>query len=50
VSGDRFYLGHFGWGAFKLFSFGGVGAWAIVDLVLISVGYLGPGDGSVFFM
>eukprot|EP00026_Physarum_polycephalum_P017572 Phypoly_transcript_18836.p1 GENE.Phypoly_transcript_18836~~Phypoly_transcript_18836.p1 ORF type:complete len:224 (+),score=-3.55 Phypoly_transcript_18836:57-728(+) len=61
---DRFYLGHTGWGVsfylfviesfsllnqiFKLLSFGGFGIWALVDVVLIGVGYLGPADGSLY--
>lgn len=45
---DRFYLGHWQEGIGKLFSFGGLGVWTLLDVVLIAVGYLGPADGSLY--
>ncbi|XP_038069226.1 TM2 domain-containing protein 3-like isoform X2 [Patiria miniata] len=45
---DRFYLGYWREGLGKLFSFGGLGVWTLVDVVLIAVGYIGPEDGSYF--
>ena len=45
---DRFYLGHWQEGIGKLFSFGGLGVWTLVDVVLVATGYLGPADGSLY--
>ncbi|XP_068733900.1 TM2 domain-containing protein 3-like [Montipora capricornis] len=45
---DRFYLGHWKEGLGKLFSFGGLGVWTLVDLILILIGYVGPEDGSLY--
>lgn len=41
---DRFYLGSWQEGIGKLFSFGGLGIWTLVDVLLIATGYLKPGD------
>ncbi|XP_045216393.1 TM2 domain-containing protein 3-like [Mercenaria mercenaria] len=45
---DRFYIGLWRSGIGKLFSFGGLGVWTIVDVVLIAVGYVGPHDDSLY--
>jgi len=45
---DRFYLGLWREALGKLFSFGGLGVWTIVDVILIAVGYVGPHDSSLY--
>lgn len=45
---DRFYLRYWMQGIGKLLSFGGLGVWTLVDVILIGVGYLGPSDGSLY--
>ncbi|ESN90535.1 hypothetical protein HELRODRAFT_156173 [Helobdella robusta] len=45
---DRFYLGLWKEGLGKLFSFGGVGVWTLIDILLIASGYLTPADGSLY--
>lgn len=43
---DRFYLGYTGLGVAKLLTCGGLGVWALIDLVMICTGSLRPADGS----
>ena len=43
---DRFYLGQTTYGVIKLFTFGGIGLWGLVDIILTATGYLSPADGS----
>lgn len=45
---DRFYLGHWEEGLGKFFSFGGLGVWTLVDIVLVGIGYITPEDGSLY--
>ena len=44
----RFYLGHWQEAIGKFFSFGGLGVWTLIDVVLIAIGYLSPADGSLY--
>ncbi|CAG5112225.1 Oidioi.mRNA.OKI2018_I69.chr2.g6466.t1.cds [Oikopleura dioica] len=47
---DRFYLGHWKSGVGKLLSFGGLGVWTVVDILLVCSGYIGPADGTLYDM
>lgn len=42
---DRFYLGLWESAIAKLLSFGGLGLWTLVDLILVACGYLPAADG-----
>lgn len=42
----RFYLGYIGIGLIQLFTLGGFGIWALIDLIMIIVRSLKPKDGD----
>ncbi len=44
----RFYLGYTGIGIAQIFTLGGCGVWALIDLIRIATGDLGPADGSEY--
>lgn len=46
---DRFYLGMWAEGLGKLFSFGGLGIWSMIDFILILLGYIKPIDDAVYW-
>jgi len=43
---DRFYLGKIGTGVLKLVTFGGLGVWVLVDLVLVMSGSMRDKEGN----
>ncbi|WP_211356831.1 TM2 domain-containing protein [Phaeodactylibacter luteus] len=44
----RFYLGYTTIGIIQLLTLGGCGVWALIDLIRIITGDLGPADGSAY--
>jgi hypothetical protein len=42
---DRFYLGYTTYGVLKLLTLGGCGIWALIDLILITMGKVTDSDG-----
>jgi len=44
---DRFYLGYLWLGIFKLFTFGGIGMWWVIDITLILLGRMRDADGGL---
>ncbi|MGH7196757.1 MAG: TM2 domain-containing protein [Candidatus Saccharimonadales bacterium] len=43
---DRFYMGKIGTGILKLLTFGGLGIWWIIDIVLIATGEMRDKNGK----
>ena len=43
----RFYVGKIGTGIFMLLTLGGLGIWALVDLIRIAIQKFEDGDGAV---
>jgi len=43
---DRFYLGYTGLGIAKLLTCGGLGIWAVIDLILIGMGKMRDAEGN----
>lgn len=44
----RFYLGYTTIGIIQILTLGGCGVWALIDLIRIVMGDLGPADGSAY--
>jgi TM2 domain-containing membrane protein YozV len=42
----RFYVGKFGTGILQLFTLGGLGVWALIDLIMIIVGAFTDKEGN----
>lgn len=42
---DRFYVGHIGLGIVKLITCGGLGIWALIDIILIAIDNIRDKDG-----
>lgn len=43
---DRFYMGRIGLGILKLVTFGGIGVWWVVDMILVGSGKARDGSGA----
>ncbi|MHA1329586.1 MAG: TM2 domain-containing protein [Candidatus Hodarchaeales archaeon] len=44
---DRFYLGKIGTGVLKLITWGGLGIWWLVDIIVVACGYMKDKEGKV---
>ena len=42
----RFYVGKIGTGVLQLLTIGGLGIWALIDLIIIAVGTFTDGEGN----
>lgn len=45
----RFYVGKVGTGLLQLFTLGGLGIWALIDLIVIAVGSFSDKEGKKVF-
>ncbi|MBI5388310.1 MAG: TM2 domain-containing protein [Verrucomicrobia bacterium] len=43
---DRFYTGHIGLGILKLITCGGLGIWALIDIIFVAMGKRTDKDGN----
>lgn len=46
LGAHRFYVGKVGTGILQLITLGGLGIWAVIDLIMIIVGSFRDGDGE----
>jgi TM2 domain-containing membrane protein YozV len=45
----RFYVGKIGTGLLQLFTLGGLGLWAFIDLIIVAVGSFSDKEGRTLF-
>lgn len=43
----RFYVGKIGTGVLMIFTFGGLGIWSLIDLIMVAVGQFKKKDGTL---